>query len=108
MARDLRPVYTAVNEADAGRGLEEFHLIWGSRYRAIRTLWTNAWSKFVSFLDCSPEICRVIYSTNASESLNSRRATRARGHGATEQAAMKCLSLVSDRRTEAAAGRNAG
>ncbi len=72
MARDLRPVYTAVNEADAARCLEEFHTIWGNRYPAIRTLWTNAWSEFVPFLDYAPEIRRVIYSTNAIESLNAR------------------------------------
>ena len=96
MARDLRPVYTAVNEADAARCLDEFHTIWGNRYPAIKTLWTNAWSEFVPFLDYAPEIRRVIYSTNAIESLNARfrRATRARGHFPNEQAAMKCLYLV--------------
>ena len=96
MARDLRPVYTAVNEADAARCLEEFHTIWGNRYPAIKTLWANAWDEFVPFLDYSPEIRRVIYSTNAIESLNARfrRATRARGHFPNEQAALKCLYLV--------------
>jgi transposase-like protein len=50
----------------------------------------------VPFLDYSPEIRRVIYSTNAIESLNARmrRATRARGHFPNEQAALKCLYLV--------------
>ena len=96
MARDLRPVYTAVNETDAAGRLDEFHTIWGQRYPAIKTLWTDAWSEFVPFLDYSPEIRRVIYSTNAIESLNARfrRATRARGHFPNEQAAMKCLYLV--------------
>ena len=42
MARDLRPVYTAVNEADAARSLEEFHTIWGNRYPGIKVLWANA------------------------------------------------------------------
>lgn len=96
MARDLRPVYTAVNEADAARCLEEFHTIWGNRYPGIKVLWANAWDEFVPFLDYSPEIRRVIYSTNAIESLNARfrRATRARGHFPNEQAALKCLYLV--------------
>lgn len=96
MAKDLRPVYTAVNEADAQVRLEEFHHVWGDRYPAIRTLWSNAWSEFVPFLDYSPDIRRVIYSTNAIESLNARfrRATRARGHFPNEQAAMKCLYMV--------------
>ncbi|NNC76054.1 MAG: IS256 family transposase [Acidimicrobiia bacterium] len=96
LARDLRPIYTAVNEADAARCLDEFDTIWGNRYPAIKTLWTNAWAEFVPFLDYSPEIRRVIYSTNAIESLNARfrRATRARGHFPNEQAAMKCLYMV--------------
>jgi len=96
MAKDLRPVYTAINEADAQVRLDEFHDKWGDRYPAIRTSWSNAWSEFVPFLDYSPEIRRVIYSTNAIESLNARfrRATRARGHFPNEQAAMKCLYMV--------------
>jgi len=65
MAHHLRPVYTAVNEADASRCLDEFHTIWGNRYPAIKTLWRNAWNEFVPFSDYSPEIRRVIYSTNA-------------------------------------------
>ena len=96
MAKDLRPVYTAVNEADAQVRLDEFHDKWGDRYPAIRNLWSNAWAEFVPFLDYSPEIRRVIYSTNAIESLNARfrRATRARGHFPNEQSAMKCLYMV--------------
>ncbi len=96
MAKDLRPVYTAVNEPDAQVKLEEFHETWGEKYPAIKGLWTNAWAEFVPLLDYSPEIRRVIYSTNAIESLNARmrRATRARGHFPTEQAALKCLYLT--------------
>jgi transposase-like protein len=95
-ARDLRPVYTAVNETEARARLEEFYDTWAGRYPAIRTLWDNAWPEFVPFLDYSVEVRRVIYSTNAIESLHARmrRATRARGHFPTEQAAMKCLYLV--------------
>jgi putative transposase len=96
MAKDLRPVYTAINETDAKEKLAEFHETWGDKYPAIRGLWDNAWGEFVPFLDYSVEIRRVIYSTNAIESLNARmrRATRARGHFPTEQAALKCLYLT--------------
>jgi putative transposase len=96
LARDLRPVYTALNETDALARLDELHTIWGHRYPAIRKLWEAAWAEFVPFLDYPPEVRRVIYSTNAIESLNARfrRATRARGHFPNEQAAMKCLYLV--------------
>jgi len=96
LAKDLRPVYTAPNEQSAKERLVEFHATWGEKYPAIKGLWENAWAEFVPFLDYPTEIRRVIYSTNAIESLNARfrRATRARGHFPNEQAAMKCLYLV--------------
>ena len=96
MARELRPVYTAVNEAESRARLDEFLDTWADRYPAVRSLWENAWGEFVPFLDYSIEVRRVIYSTNAIESLHARmrRATRARGHFPNEQAAMKCLYLV--------------
>ncbi len=63
--------------------------------RSIR-LWENAWEEFIPFLDYDVEIRKVICSTNAIESLNARyrRAVRARGHFPNEQAALKCLYLV--------------
>lgn len=96
IARDLRPVYTAISEQDAKERFCEFADTWGDKYPAIIRQWENAWVEFVPFLDYSPEIRKVIYSTNAVESLNARmrRATRARGHFPTEQAALKCLYLV--------------
>jgi putative transposase len=94
MARDLRPVYTAPSEQAAKERLSEFNAAWGETYPAMVRLWEHAWSEFVPFLDYSPEIRRVIYSTNAIESLHARmrRATRARGHFPNEQAALKCAS----------------
>lgn len=96
LAQDLRPVYTAVSETDAKERLVDFSETWGEKYPAIIRLWEHAWTEFVPFLDYSPEIRKVIYSTNAVESLHARmrRATRARGHFPTEQAALKCLYLV--------------
>ena len=55
MAKDLRPVYTAVNEADAQVRLDKFHDRWGDRYPAIKTLSSTACVEFVPFLDYSPE-----------------------------------------------------
>ena len=96
LARALRPVYVAPTEQAAKERFVEFCESWAERYPAVRSLWENAWAEFVPFLDYSPEIRRVIYSTNAIESLHARfrRATRARGHFPNEQAAMKCLYLV--------------
>jgi transposase-like protein len=96
MSRDLKPVYTAPTEAAAKERFGEFASKWGPRYPAIVRLWENAWTEFVPFLDYDVEIRRVICSTNAIESLNARyrRAVRARGHFPSEQAALKCLYLV--------------
>lgn len=96
MSRDLKPVYTAPSEAAAKERWNEFAGKWGEQYPAIVRLWENAWTEFVPFLDYDVEIRRVICSTNAIESINARyrRAIRARGHFPTEQAALKCLYLV--------------
>jgi putative transposase len=96
LKRDVKPVYTAVNAAAARAALDDLAERWGRRYPAIIRLWHNAWEEFIPFLDYDVEIRTVICSTNAIESLNARyrRAVKARGHFPTEQAALKCLYLV--------------
>jgi transposase-like protein len=96
IAKALRPIYTAPTEAAATERFLEFAQAWGEKYPAIVKLWENAWAEFVPFLAFDPEIRRVICSTNAIESVNSRirRAVRARGHFPTEQAALKCIYLA--------------
>lgn len=96
LAKDLRPVYTAPAEAAAGARFEELAEKWGGRYPAIVKLWRSAWTEFILFLDYDVEIRRIICSTNAIESLNTRyrRAVRTRGHFPTEHAALKRLYLV--------------
>src|SRR5579872_6559710 len=96
LKRDLRPIYTAPNADAALAAFEELSGKWGERYPAMIRLWANAWEEFIPFLDYDVEIRKVICSTNAIESLNARyrRAVRARGHFPTEQAALKCLYLV--------------
>jgi putative transposase len=96
LARDLRPVYTAPSAEMAGVRFDEFADTWGARYPAIINLWRSAWEEFIVFLDYDVEIRKIICSTNAIESLNARyrRAVRARGHFPTDQAALKCLYLV--------------
>jgi putative transposase len=96
LKRDLRPIYTAVNADAARAAFEDLTEKWGQRYGAVIRLWDNAWAEFIPFLDYDVEIRQVICSTNAIESLNARyrRAIKARGHFPTEQAALKCLYLV--------------
>jgi putative transposase len=96
LKRDLKPIYTAVNATAARAAFDELAEKWGQRYPAVVRLWDNAWAEFIPFLDYDVEIRRVLCSTNAIESLNARyrRAIKARGHFPSEQAAMKCLYLV--------------
>ncbi len=62
--------------------------------------WENAWEEFVPFLEFPVELRRIVYTTNAIESLNARfrRAVRHRGHFPNEQAAIKVLYLVATAR----------
>lgn len=93
---DIKPIYTAPSPDAALVALDELEEKWGERHRAMIRLWRNAWEEFIPFLDYDVEIRKVLCSTNAIESLNARyrRAVRARGHFPTEQAALKCLYLV--------------
>ena len=96
MAKDLRPIYTAVNAEQAAVRLDEFEERWGAICPAAVKRWRNAWGEFIPFLDYDVEIRKIICTTNAIESLNARyrRAVRARGHFPNDQAALKCLYLV--------------
>ncbi len=107
LKRDVKPIYTAVNAEAARAALDELTERWGKKYGAIVRLWNNAWEEFIPFLDYDVEIRRVICSTNAIESLNARyrRAIKARGHFPTEQAALKCLYLVTRSLDPTGAGR---
>mgnify|MGYP000336023935 CR=1 FL=1 len=105
--RDVKPIYTAVNATAARTAFDELAEKWGQRYPAVIRLWDNAWDEFIPFLDYDVEIRRVICSTNAIESLNARyrRAIKARGHFPSEQAALKCLYLVTRSLDPTGAGR---
>jgi putative transposase len=96
LKRDVKPIYTAVNATAARAAFDELAEKWGGRYPAVIRLWDNAWAEFIPFLDYDVEIRQVLCSTNAIESLNARyrRAVKARGHFPNEQAALKCLYLV--------------
>lgn len=96
VARDLKPVYTAVNEAQARQRLTEFGEKWNARYPSITGIWERAWNEFVPFLGLPDAIRQVVYTTNAIESLNARyrRAAQACGHFPNETAALKRLYLA--------------
>jgi putative transposase len=109
MARDLRPICTAPDEAAAAAALEDFAAAWDQRYPAIVKVWRAHWAEFTPFLAFPPEVRRVIYTTNLIESMNARlrKVTRNRGQFPSEQAALKVLYLAV-RNLDDYRGRNAG
>jgi transposase-like protein len=100
ITRQMRAIYEAPTQAAAEANFAEFAEQWRDPYPAMIAAWESAWDEFVPFLDFPPELRRVVYTTNAIESLNAqfRRAVRHRGHFPNEQAAMKVLYLVATRR----------
>ena len=96
LAKDLRAIYTAADEAAAAAARAAFAASWGERYPAIIKLWRAHWGEFTPFLAFPPEVKRVIYTTNLIESMNARlrKVTRNRGQFPSEQAALKVLYLA--------------
>jgi putative transposase len=98
----LRPIYQAPTADAALLALDAFEAgPWGQKYAAIAPLWRRQWDQIIPFFAFPPEVRRIIYTTNAIESLNStlRTAVRSRGHFPSDEAAVKLLYLVL-RRTE--------
>lgn len=95
LVRDLKPIYAAASREDAEHALAAFEERWGRRYAMIGAAWRNNWERVVPFLDFPPEIRRIIYTTNAIESLNSslRKLVFHRGHFPSDEAAIKLLFL---------------
>lgn len=101
ITRGLKNVYQASTLANAEKAFAEFADTWRDKYPAMVGMWERSWNEFVPFLDHPVEIRRLIYTTNAIESVNARfrAAVRRRGHFPTEQAALKILYLtVQERR----------
>lgn len=100
ITRQMRTIYEAPTVEAAKSNFEEFADQWRSTYPAMIRSWENAWDEFVPFLDYPPELRRVVYTTNAIESLNARfrRGVRHRGHFPNEQAALKVLYLIATRK----------
>jgi transposase-like protein len=92
---DLRKVYTAPTLDAAEARWLEFDETWGTRYPAAVATWERAWERFTPFLSHPPELRKIMYTTNAIESLNARfrHAVNRRGHFPNEQAALKVLFL---------------
>jgi len=92
----LKPIYRAVNEAAASDALDTFAEAWGTKYPAVIDLWRRNWTRFVPFLEFDPAIRRIIYTTNAIESLNYqlRKVSKNKGHFPTDDAVLKIFYLA--------------
>lgn len=92
---DLKPVYRAATAEQAEQELTDFTSKW-SKYPAIGRLWRDNWQHVIPFFSFPAEVRRVVYTTNAVESLHSslRKAVKTRGSFPSEEAAMKLLYLA--------------
>ena len=97
VARALRAIYTAPTAEAAAAELETFAAgPWGQRFPMIVKSWRSAWTHVIPFFAFPPEVRRVIYTTNALESLNARirKVIKTRGHFPSDDAATKLIWLA--------------
>ena len=97
VAAALKPIYTAPTEAAAGEALAAFEASpWGEKHPTIAAAWRRNWTRVIPFFAFPPEIRKVIYTTNAIESLHMRlrKIIKTRGHFPSDEAATKLLWLA--------------
>ena len=95
VAKDLKPIYTAVEADAAAEALAVFEQSWGEHYPMIGKTWRGAWEHVIPFLAFPPDVRRVVYTTNTIEALHRqiRKTIKTRGHFPTEEAARKLIYL---------------
>ena len=97
LATAIKPIYTAVNAEAAEAALSEFEAgTWGQKFPTVVSAWRRAWDKVIPFFAFPPEVRRVIYTTNAIESVNARlrKIIKTRGHFPSDDAATKLIWLA--------------
>lgn len=95
VATAMRTIYSAATTEAAELALKDFDTQFGAQYPGAIDVWRNAWPEFVPFLDFPVELRKIVYTTNAIESINFqlRKITKNRGHFPDKDAAMKLLYL---------------
>jgi putative transposase len=97
IAATLKPIYKADSAELAKQRLEDFEASpWGAKYPAIVQSWRRNWEQVIPFFAFAPQVRKIVYTTNAIESLHSqvRKAVRGRGHFPSDEAASKLIWLV--------------
>lgn len=92
----LKRIYQSVSVEEATGELDQFEAEWGGQYRAVIRLWRSNWDNIIPFFQFPPEIRKVVYTTNAIESLNMslRKLTRNRRIFPNDESAIKALYLA--------------
>ena len=94
LAAALRPIYTAPSAEAAAQSLDEFERgAWGQRFPTVVAAWRRAWDRGIPFFAFPPAVRRVIYTTNAVESIHSqlRKIIKTRGHFPSDDATSKLI-----------------
>ena len=97
LAGAIKPIYTAVSAEAAESELNAFEAgPWGQKFPTVVSAWRRAWDKVIPFFAFPPEVRRVIYTTNAIESVNARlrKIIKTRGHFPSDDAATKLIWLA--------------
>jgi len=96
VAQDLKSIYRAATAEEAEHQLAEFATQWDRQYPSISALWRRNWQGVIPFFQFPPEIRKIVYTTNAIESLNMslRKAIKTRGAFPSEDAALKVMYLA--------------
>ena len=97
LAAAIKPIYTAPSAEAAQAELDAFGQgPWGQRFPTVAASWRRVWDKVIPFFAFPPEVRRVIYTTNAIESVNARlrKIIKTRGHFPSDDAATKLIWLA--------------
>jgi putative transposase len=97
LAAAIKPIYTAPSAEAAQAELDAFEQgPWGQRFPTVAASWRRVWDKVIPFFAFPPEVRRVIYTTNAIESVNARlrKIIKTRGHFPSDDAATKLIWLA--------------
>ena len=97
LAAAIKPIYTATSAEAAMAELEAFSQgPWGEKFPTVAAAWRRAWDRVIPFFAFPPAIRRVIYTTNAIESINARlrKIIKTRGHFPSDDAASKLIWLA--------------
>jgi putative transposase len=97
LAVAIRPIYTAVSAESAEAELSAFEAgPWGQKFPTVAASWRRAWPNVIPFFAFPPAVRRVIYTTNALESVNARvrKIIKTRGHFPSDEAAAKLIWLA--------------